>query len=261
MIDVSILVPEARETAKKVAHVYLEHTRPWFVGLLVHGSALKGGFIPGCSDIDFDLYLDGSAFGCDGHLPLMLAMDIHRDLSKIDPAPFQYIQCDASPVSDTNVGQANEIGPVPGTYHMLLGELPVPEATPEQVRGLAHRLLATLEVDRFMVIDHLIEHGGGRLERDVRLVCTQVWPALFNVLTLRADDLLAVWRLPKPAAIAMIAEDEVLGKEIRLFYENVRSYYSGEHPVEGALRVIEHGMNFLRATKEWHSRFDSTNTA
>ncbi|MFQ5795285.1 MAG: hypothetical protein ACE5JP_09580 [Candidatus Bipolaricaulia bacterium] len=46
MIDVSPLVPEARQTVIDAAHVYLEHTRPWFIGLLIHGSALKGGFIP-----------------------------------------------------------------------------------------------------------------------------------------------------------------------------------------------------------------------
>ena len=69
MVDVSGLTPEARPIVKEVAAVYLKHTTPWFIGLIVHGSAVKGGFIPGCSDIDFQLYLEDSAFSWHGQLP------------------------------------------------------------------------------------------------------------------------------------------------------------------------------------------------
>ena len=62
MPDVSGLVPEARSIVQQVAGVYLRHTAPWFIGLIVHGSAVKGGVIPNCSDIDFQLYLDYPAF-------------------------------------------------------------------------------------------------------------------------------------------------------------------------------------------------------
>ncbi len=54
---------EARVIVEAAAAIYLRHTQPWFIGLVVHGSALKGGFIPGCSDIDFQLFLDESRVG------------------------------------------------------------------------------------------------------------------------------------------------------------------------------------------------------
>ena len=44
-MDVSRLVPEAQSIAAAAGEVYLRHTRPWFVGLIAHGSAVKGGFI------------------------------------------------------------------------------------------------------------------------------------------------------------------------------------------------------------------------
>jgi len=47
MFDLSRVVPEAKSIVQAAATVYLNHTGPWFIGLLVHGSALKGGFIPG----------------------------------------------------------------------------------------------------------------------------------------------------------------------------------------------------------------------
>ncbi|MCI0438858.1 MAG: hypothetical protein L0177_06965, partial [Chloroflexi bacterium] len=247
MLDVSPLVSEARPIAEKVARVYLKHTRPWFVALMAHGSAVKGGFIPGCSDIDFKLFLDEAAFSEDGRLLLGTAMDIQRDLSKIDPSPFQYIQCDAVPVGGE--GTRADFIVIPGTYHMLSGELPVAEATPEQVLRQAREMLPRLFTEPLRAIDDLLEHGGGRLEYRVRLLCTAVWPALFNALTLRADDPLSVWRLPKPAAIELVPESEPLGREIRAFYRHVREYYAHDHSVESALNVIESGVGCLRAAR------------
>jgi len=46
------------------------HCYQWLLGLLIHGSALKGGFIPGCSDIDLQVYLRSEAFTTYGRLPL-----------------------------------------------------------------------------------------------------------------------------------------------------------------------------------------------
>ena len=89
MIDITRLVPAAQPIAARAAPVYLQHTSPWFVGLLAHGSAYKGGYIAGCSDIDFQLYLDPTAFTSEGMLPLSLLMTIHRVLAPIDPSPFR----------------------------------------------------------------------------------------------------------------------------------------------------------------------------
>ena len=62
MLNLSPLTPEARPIVEAAAAIYLRHLQPRFVGLVVHGSALKGGFFPGCSDIDLLLFLDQQAF-------------------------------------------------------------------------------------------------------------------------------------------------------------------------------------------------------
>ena len=250
-INVSPIVPEARVTVSAAAQVYWMHTQTWFIGLLIHGSALKGGFIPGCSDIDFKLYLWDTAFEQDGRLPLELCLTIQRDLAKIDPAPFQYIQCYAHPHPPIPNEQKKEIGPISGAYHMLLGELPVSEATPAEVRDGAKAHLADLKPVPFYVTNTLLQHGGDKLARNVRLLCTDVWPTLYHVLALRSENPLAVWKLPKEAAIAMLPHDETLGREIRLFYQGVKTYYSEGQPVEGALTVFQRGTGFLKAAKEW----------
>ncbi|MBI4300529.1 MAG: hypothetical protein HY677_05275, partial [Chloroflexi bacterium] len=123
-VDLSGVTPEARPIVEAAARVYLRYLRPWFVGLIAHGSAVKGGFIPGCSDIDLQQYLEDAAFSEDGQLPFELLLALHADLARIDPAPFQYIQCYpfGSRLRD------GWVGPIPGAYRLLAGRLPFPEA-------------------------------------------------------------------------------------------------------------------------------------
>lgn len=87
----------------------------------------------------------------------------------------------------------------------------------------------------------------------VRWLCTDVWPKLYQVLTLQYDDAPRIWGLPKQQAIALLPQDTPLGKAIRAFYQAVQIYYPAEASVEQALAVIERGVVFLRTAKAWWS--------
>lgn len=246
MIDTSRIVPEARTIVEKAALVYMHHTSRDFVGLIAHGSAVKGGFIPGSSDVDLQLYLREEAFSNNGRLPLDLAIAIHRDLSRIDPAPFSAIQCVALP------GRLPEgwSGPVPGAYQLVAGRLAVPEATVEQLRADAPRLLAALDPEPQYFIDGLLDHGPPRLAFRVRWLSTLVWPSLYNLLVLRGADPLATWRLPKPEAIEALPAETRAGELVRRFYASVRAYHAQEHEPGAALDIIATGRAFLREARD-----------
>jgi len=172
------LVPEAKPIVEKATTIYISETKPWFVGMIAHGSAVKGGFIPGCSDIDLQLFLERTAF-VEGHLPLQLCEKIQRELAKIDPTPFSYIQCYA--LSDER--HRDWVGLVPGAYRLLAGRLPVAEATREQLLASAREKLALLPSEIAYYHAGLLDYGAGRVARHVRLLCTTVWPTLNHVLS------------------------------------------------------------------------------
>ena len=241
-IDLAPLVPRARPIVAAAADVFMRHTQPWFIGLLVHGSALKGGVIPGCSDIDFQLYLEDEAF-VEEQLLLKTALAIQRDLSPIDVAPFQYIQGWARP---RHAGRCEKraIGPIPGTYHMLAGTLPIPEATFEESLARARE---SLDANRTYLGNDLLHHGGGRLERTTRYVCTDVWPVLFSLLVLRERDL-SIWRLTKEEAIARLPEPVRSAAEE--FLRRVYTYYTGAGDVPAALALIEQGAMTIHLARE-----------
>ena len=257
-MDVTPLVCEARAVVLKAANIYLRHTGDRLIGLTVQGSALKGGFIPGCSDIDLKLYLRDSAFASKWQLPLELSIAMHRDLSMLDPSPFGYIQCYALPgrlVADHPIAY---LGPTPGTYHLLAGELPVPEASAAEVRNEVRRTLSGIEPMPFDIAGDVLEHGGSRLDRVVRLLCTKVWPVLYSVAGHRSANPVGVWNLPKDEVISLHPADKASGLRVREFYGSVLSYYLEEgrseegRSVDGALTLIERGVGFLRAAREWY---------
>ncbi len=247
MPEATHIPSDTRRIAEAVAEVHRSHTSEWFVGLIVFGSAVKGGVIRGCSDIDFQLFLQDAAFDADGSLPLPLALSIHRDLAVIDPAPFRYIQC--TPFS-TRLPDGY-VGPVPGTYSLIAGDLPVPEATPEQLRTSARAALASIDTDPTFLKRGLLDHGGGRLSADVRLLCTKVWPILYAVLTVQEGDAIQVWQLTKDEAVERLPADGDLRSRMLAFYQAVLAYYPDELDLEMALRMIGAGTGFLGAVRTW----------
>ena len=257
-IDVSRLTVEAQPVARAAAEVYLRHTTPWFVGLVAHGSALKGGIIPGCSDVDLQLYLTPAAFSEDGALPLSLGIAIQRELARIPLGPFQYIQGFAWPSRLPD----GFVGPIPGAYAVVAGRLPMPEATVDDVLAAARKALDALNPLPPSLPAGLLDFGQRRLEGRVRYLCTDVWPLLYQTLTMRAaDDPLAVWRLPKPEAIALLPAETAPGRAIRAFYDAVWAYYApgaatGQvGTTEQALTILERGVAFRQAVMEWWLAF------
>ena len=215
---------------------------------MAHGSAVKGGFIPGCSDVDMQLFLREDAFDSDGRLPLALGLAIQRDLAGIPLGPFQYIQCYArSPQPRDQM-----VGPIPGAYHMIVGMLPTPEASARDLRASAQRALERLDPTPDYIESGLLTYSKPRLERHARLLCTDVWPFVYHVLSLTEPDPVAMWRLAKTEAITILPTTMSLRQEAEAFLRTVRSGYAGEQRPDQLISVIAQGVAFRSAVANWY---------
>ena len=246
-LDLTPIVPEAQEIARDAATVYLQHLGQWCTGVLIHGSALKGGYISGCSDVDFQVYLEPTAFDSSGNLPLAIGMAIQRDLARINLAPFQYIQGYALPP----VKREGLIGPIPGAYHMITGTLPISEATEDELQISARYALEKLDVAHVFHPQELLECGSWKLPQKVRWLCTDVWPMLYHVLTIQQRNGIAIWQLSKQQAMKRLPQESVLAQTIQAFYSAVCTYYSEESSVENALKIIQASLTFLQSVQTW----------
>ncbi|MEX2226844.1 MAG: nucleotidyltransferase domain-containing protein [Dehalococcoidia bacterium] len=243
-VDTSGLVPEAQRPAREAAEACLKSTGDRCIALVAVGSVVKGGFIPGWSDIDILLYLTDDAFD-DGTLHLPLALTIQRSLANVEPAPFQFISCLAVRASDPRAAPPL----VHGAYVSLAGIVPSSEATPEELRAQAREWFAAAGPEPGYVGIGLLEHGGGRLPLLVRRLCGEVWRALFHALALTEDPILA-WTLPKPAAVEMLPGETASGRKIRAFYRSLTAYQPHDRDsLDAALRVLTDGLAFLRTLK------------
>ncbi len=248
--DVAPVVPEAREIVRAAALAYWRATSRWFRAIVVHGSALKGGFIPLASDVDLRVYLDAPAFDATGELPFDVALEIHRGLLAIDPHPFQYVQGRMKSADlPLHAGRPGELRVAPCTYHVLAGTLPVPDLTPAELHDEARRTLARLPVAIAGVADRLLDHGGGRLARSVRLVATDVWPALYSVLALRSSDPASVWATPKDRLMAAMGAHDPLARYARAFAAALASYHERGMPPELGLEALVRGVEFLEVVR------------
>jgi hypothetical protein len=240
------LTPEARPIVEAAVEIYLRHMQPWFVGLVLHGSALKSGFIPWCSDIDLLLFLNPKDFAIPTGLPLETYLALRHDPSFLDLTPFRSIQCRAFATFPEG-----HTGLVPGAYHVLAGNIPVAEATREELSFSARKAFAYLIPLPPSLIVSLLEQGKGHLAWTIRWLCTGVWPTLYQLLILQGHDPFAVWRLPKPQALTLLPVDVPPGQAIRAFYQAVLTYYPAEQSTEDGLRVIATGVTFLQAAHRW----------
>jgi hypothetical protein len=247
-IDVSGVQPEAREIVRAMAEVYVTNLGCALVSLIVHGSAAKGGSIPGSSDVDLDAFVDPAELDALGELPLERALALHADLARIDPHPFGYLQGHVYPT-----GGEPGVGYVPGAMHLVWGDAAVPIATGEELTQAARKALGGLDPDalRSRISNGLLDHGEGRLGRQVRWLCTDVWPVMYQVACLHHGDALAVWRLTKPDVVARLGSVPVVGTSAMAWIETVTAHYAtGEEPAT-ALETIRAGVSFIEAAKGW----------
>jgi hypothetical protein len=90
------------------------------------------------------------------------------------------------------------------------------------------------------------------LDRLVRLLSTEVWPTLYQVLTCLTSEPLRVWCLPKEQAIKLLPPGQSPRTEIESFYAAVLERTKERSP-ERSLQVIRKGLVFLAASRAWYA--------
>ena len=219
-------------------------------GIILHGSALKGGAIPGFSDIDFMVFLSPDCFDKQGALPDELAFAIQE---RIGPLPwreagFLYPQ---AYFHDVRRLPSWWTGPIPGAHRVLWGRLP-PEAAPTAERLCASSvrfLKEGLPRDIASSVHNFADGGDASLPRRVRSLGSTITPTVFALAGYDADDVLELWALPKLQALERLAvrHPDADGPALaRRFYENVRILYGGDFDADLGRETFRTGVAFLR---------------
>ena len=142
------------------------------------------------------------------------------------------------------------VGPSPGSFRELYGVLPpAAQSTAAEMRAAAAHLIAGLERRLDAVLSGYIDSLPEHLPRRVRLLGTDVTPAVFALLALEAEDPLGVWALSKFEALVRL-EARYRGEEgpqlARRFYEDCAHLYGERFDAGQARQTFKTGVRFLR---------------
>lgn len=223
-------------------------------GIILHGSAVKGGVIPGYSDIDFMVFLAPDAFDERGKLPDEAAFAMQE---RIGPMPWREAGFGYPQAYFYDVRTLPEwwTGPVPGAYRELYGTLPQEAlATEAGLRAGVHRLLSETLPGRLNgMVSNYADSADRQLPRRVRLLGTDLTPAVFAIASLHTDDILGVWAKPKDEALALVedAYPNAGGPKLaREFYRNVERLYAGDFDTQVGRQTFRTGVAFMRWAEE-----------
>jgi predicted nucleotidyltransferase len=166
------------------------------VAIINKGSTVKGGFIPGLSDMDLHVYLKDDAFAYSDFLKLELGLSLQERMDELirkydfGGGPVQVIMINVSKPRDWSA-------PLPGTYLLLYGdECPDPPPTAE----------GELEYDRanlrnphygYGLVNSLADKTSDALAGYVRRLNTAVTPTLYRVLSVFTKDPFKVWKMTR----------------------------------------------------------------
>ena len=220
-------------------------------GVILHGSAHKGGGIPGYSDIDFMVFLAPSCFNERGQVP---DEEIFAFQERIGPLPWREAGFFHPQAYFYDALRLPEwwTGPSPGSYRVLHGRLPdeAKPTTTERLRALETRFLRE-DLSRHLdaMVRNFIDADDASQPRRVRLLGTDVTRAVFALISYDADDALAIWALPKFDALARLEErfPEADGPTLaRRFYDQMAELYGETFDAELARDAFRTGVAFLR---------------
>jgi hypothetical protein len=223
-------------------------------GIILHGSAVKGGVIPGYSDIDFMVFLTPNAFEDSGRLSDEAAFTMQE---RIGPMPWREAGFGYPQAYFYDARRLPEwwTGPVPGAFRALVGELPdAAKATEEGLRSGARRFLSETLPGRLNgMVSNYADSADEQLPRRVRLLGTDLTPAVLSLASLHTDDLLALWGKTKLQALAIIekaypdADGPAFAKH---FYEQVERLFGGDFDVALGRDTFRTGVAFMRWAEE-----------
>ncbi len=223
-------------------------------GIILHGSAVKGGVIPGYSDIDFMVFLAPDAFDERSKLPDEAAFAMQE---RIGPMPWREAGFGYPQAYFYDVRTLPEwwTGPVPGAYRELCGALPEEAlATEAGLRAGVRRFLSeTLPGRLDGMVSNYADSADRQLPRRVRLLGTDLTPAVFSLASLHTDDILALWAKTKSEALALVedAYPNVEGPKLaREFYRNVERLFGNEFDTQLGRQTFRTGVAFMRWAEE-----------
>jgi hypothetical protein len=189
MTAVPLTDSSAQRVGAEVADAFRAVLTERLEALLVHGSAVAGGYIDGYSDFDFLVFMHGGLSGVDSRA-------LQARLGAIDRGPFGYLQI--SEIVDVDEPPEDRRLLIDGGYASLVGDYPTgwPLHDDGSLRLRGDEVFAGLPGVLERAYRHWAAANGPRRTLEVRYYMTSLKPAVRAHLVDLGEDVLEVWTAP-----------------------------------------------------------------
>jgi predicted nucleotidyltransferase len=226
------------------------------VSIITKGSTVKGGFIPGISDVDMHIYLKEEAFEHRDYLTLELGLKLQEKINDllhrydIGGSPIQVIPINVSMPKFWSRSLS-------GTYIFLYGD-ECPEPEPEAEKMLEDDIL-NLQYQypnyAYSLVNSYADKGNEELHQFVRRLNPAVTPTFNRVFSALTKDPFKAWKMTKFEVLDALEqlEDEsakCLAQLGREFYEMAKQWDRVKTEPEFCRNMIRVGFKIIDLGKQ-----------
>ena len=221
-------------------------------GVLLKGSTIKGDFVPGYSDLDLHVFLRPEAMIAPRAPHPVAAMRFQAAIGGLDPREFG---CNSFQVIFLDWSRYPEdwARPVPGSYQVLLGELPpgFTEVSAENYRRHARAGLARLDRAIAQLIERAVDKPDRNLPPILRLAGIELKGAVYSAATLITPDPLSVWRQPLWQVLDLLKPQLDFQPALAACFYGLADWQHLRHQPERVRRTFIEILEALAALRDW----------
>jgi len=193
------------------------------IAIITKGSTVKGGFIPGLSDVDLHVYLKDAAFEFSDFLKLELGLKLQEKMGQL----IKKFDLGGSPIQlillNVSAPREDWTGPILGTFILLYGD-ECPEPPPDEMEVLEKDRHSLQNVRYpYGLINSFVDKSDNELHRYVRRLSPAVTPILNRVLSLLTKAPFKAWKMSKSESIAALETSPL--KEARELATLAKDFY------------------------------------
>ena len=226
--------------------------REGLVCVILKGSAVKGDFIPGYSDLDFHVFLKPEAMGGEKSPNLDDAITFQRLMGTINPQDFGASQFQVFFLNAEKYPK-EWLPPTAGTYKVVWGTTPPTLQTLDDATYVryARQFLESIDTDKQNLIGRFIDKPNSRAPAIVRLLGTILKGHLYSVSMLLLSQSKTALRLKLDSIIPLVEEGIGSAGHISRFFAHVSNWSRIQETPELARNAFREGIAALEEISTW----------
>jgi predicted nucleotidyltransferase len=248
--------PDRLDYLKRAIFIVVKACRKAFkeelVCVILKGSAVKGDFIPGYSDLDFHVFLKPEAIDGEKSPNLDDAITFQRLMGTINPQDFGASQFQVFFLNAEKYPK-EWLPPTAGTYKIVWGRTPPALQTLDDATYVryARQFLGNVDADKQNLIGRFIDKPNSRAPAIVRLLGTTLKGHLYSVSMLLLSQPKTALRMKLGSIIPLVEESIGSIGHISRFFAHVSDWSRIQETPELARDAFREGIAALEEISTW----------